>query len=65
VTEAAEYPGEVKMKSIRLRVDEGHVIGEDGLVYVKQGGSLQSANLTSAEEEESSHDRHSRRSKSW
>ena len=33
-------------------VDEGrHVIGEDGMVYVKQGGSLQSANLTHAEEE--------------
>ena len=33
-------------------VDEGrHVIGEDGIVYVKQGGSLQSANLTHAEEE--------------
>jgi len=32
-------------------VDEGrHVIGEDGLVYVKQGGSLQTANLTKAEE---------------
>ena len=33
-------------------VDEGrHVIGEDGLVYVKQGGTLQTANLTKAEEE--------------
>ena len=33
-------------------VDEGrHVIGDDGLVYVKQGGSLQSANLTHAEED--------------